>query len=172
MLKKYLILPLFAFVMVALGSTACGELAKIKSSSDASLKYDYAKKMYNLGKYKKASELLETVLPYYEGTREGSRVLYMLAYSEYERKDYTTASDLFIRYYTSYPDGDEAESARFFAGKSLFKSMPDARLDQTTTYAAIRNCSFSMKCIPKANGERRSVKCFLRYRTTLPRNSY
>lgn len=130
--------------------TGCGEKMRIQRTKDASLKYDYAKRFYNQGKYSKASELLMDVVPAYEGTEEGSRALFLFAESERIQKSYETASDAYKRYYQNYPKGDKAEEARFRCGEALYKASPEARLDQSVTYNAIQELALFVEMYPES----------------------
>ncbi len=61
----------------------------------------------------------------------------MLGMAQYCNRDYESASATFRKFYQSYPKGDYAEQASFYIGQSLFESMPDPRLDQSSTIGAI-----------------------------------
>lgn len=129
---------LFALLVASFLLVSCGEVAKVRQVNDVSLAYDYAKKFYNEGKYKQVVDLLPSVVSAYNGTVDGSRALYMLAYSEMELKHYSSASEYFQHYYSSYPKGEQVEDARFYSGVCLYHSAPDPRLDQTITHNAIQ----------------------------------
>src|SRR3712207_3590843 len=72
----------------------------------------------------------------------------MLGMCYYNQKDYQTAAQTFITYYTTYPRGTYTELARFHAGKSLFLDTPEPRLDQTSTYQAIQQLQMFMEYFP------------------------
>lgn len=143
------IVPLLLIAIMPM-LTGCGEKMRIQRTKDASLKYDYAKRFYNQGKYSKASELLMDVVPAYEGTEEGSRALFLFAESERIQKSYETASDAYKRYYQNYPKGDKAEEARFRCGEALYKASPEARLDQSVTYNAIQELALFVEMYPES----------------------
>lgn len=130
--------------------SGCGEAMRLQRTTDASLKYDYAKKYYNKGKYAKASELLLDVVPAYDGTEEGSRALFLFAESERMQKSYETSSEAYRRYYTSYPSGAKAEEAHFRCGEALYSASPEARLDQTLTYNAIQELTRFIELYPES----------------------
>lgn len=121
----------------------------MQKSTDANLKYSYAKKYYNMGKYKQAAELLEDVVPLFNGTSEGEQSLFLLANSYYKSKRPYFASAYFRRYYTNYPKAPMAEEARFKSGYGLYVVSPDARLDQTDTYDAIKELQGYLEFYPK-----------------------
>ncbi|WP_333616740.1 outer membrane protein assembly factor BamD, partial [Bacteroides pyogenes] len=82
------------------------------------------------------------------GTDKAEESLYMLGMCYYNQKDYQTAAQTFITYYTTYPRGTYTELARFHAGKSLFLDTPEPRLDQTSTYQAIQQLQMFMEYFP------------------------
>ena len=118
--------------------TACGEYNKILKSTDLNVRFEYAKKYYEEGKYSRTAALLEDVVQMTRTTSRGEEALYMLAQSYYKMKDYSTASEYFRTYFTTYPKGDYAELARFYSAYGLYLDSPDPRLDQSDTYKAMQ----------------------------------
>lgn len=105
--------------------------------ADDEYKYDAAKAAYAEGKYQQASLWLGEVLAALKGTTYGEESLYMLAMSVFNCRDYESAASYFRKYYQSYPKGLYAEEARYRCGYSLYKLVPDTRLDQTNTHEAM-----------------------------------
>lgn len=128
---------LFTLIGGVLLFTSCTDYNKVLKTTDYEYKYDAAKAYFVKGQYSKASYLLTELLAMMKGTIYGEESLYMLALSEYYSGNYDTASAYFKKYYQSYPKGMYAEQACFYAGKALYEDVPDARLDQSATYAAI-----------------------------------
>lgn len=122
----------------ALLLTSCTEYNNVLKTTDYEYKYDAAKAYFVKGQYSKASYLLTELLAMMKGTIYGEESLYMLALSEYYCGNYDTSSAYFKKYYQSYPKGQYAEQACFYSGKALYQDVPDARLDQSATYAAIQ----------------------------------
>lgn len=58
--------------------------------------------------------------------------------SNFLNKDYDAASQYFRKYYQVYPKGQYVEYARYYCGLSLYNMTPDPRLDQQSTYEAIK----------------------------------
>ena len=116
---------------------SCTEYNKVLKTTDYEYKYDAAKAYFVKGQYSKVSYLLTELLAMMKGTIYGEESLYMLALSEYYSGNYDTASAYFKKYYQSYPKGQYAELACFYAGKALYQDVPDSRLDQSATYSAI-----------------------------------
>ncbi|MDO4771377.1 outer membrane protein assembly factor BamD [Porphyromonas sp.] len=136
-MKHYLYSGVSLLLLLFIGS-GCSEFVRIQKSTDIMEKYSYAKKYYNTKKYQNAATLLEEVVPYLNGTSEAETSLYLLGQSYYASKQYYEAHDKFVQYYTRYPSGEFSELARFYSGYGLAQDIPDARLDQGPTYAAIK----------------------------------
>ena len=109
----------------------------IRKSADKAYQYEYAKQCFAQGKFNDAITLLSELVTAQKGRENAQESLYMLAMAEYCNRDYESASATFKKYFQSYPKGDFAEQASFYVGQSLFESMPDPRLDQSSTIGAI-----------------------------------
>jgi outer membrane protein assembly factor BamD len=144
-MKKLL---LFAGIIIACSS--CGEYNKILKSTDYDVKYSYAKKYFNQGKYVKSATLLEEVVTIFRGRAEAEESLYLLAQSYYGQKDYQTAADYFKMYYQTYPKGEFVELTRFYSGYGLYLDSPDPRLDQKQTYESIAQLQLYMEYYPQS----------------------
>ena len=145
-MKKYILSVILAGTFLA----SCGEYNKVLKSSDYEYKYEAAKSYFGKGHYIKSATILEELIPILKGTDSAEESLYMLAMSYYNQADYVTASHYFQAYYTQYPNGLFTELARFHSGKSLFLDTPEARLDQTSTYAAISELQLFMEYFPES----------------------
>ncbi len=124
-------------MLLALVLGSCNEYNKILKSTDRDLKYTYAKKYFEEGKYNRSIALLEELVTFMKGTAQAEESLYLLAQSHYNSKDYYSATEVFSTYYNSYPKGEYAESALFYSAYGMYLDSPDARLDQSKTYRAI-----------------------------------
>lgn len=129
---------------------ACNEYNKVLKSGDTETKWEYAKMYYEQKKYSRAVVLLEDVVPFYRGSEQAEEVLYLLAMSYFEMGDYLSSGEYFNRYCNSYPRGRYAEEARFKIAYGDYKDSPDARLDQTTTQAAIKEIDFFLENYPRS----------------------
>jgi len=130
--------------------TACGEYNRILKSTDLNVKFDYAKKYYEEGKYSRTATLLEDVVKMTRTTSRGEEALYLLAQSYYKMKDYSTAAEYFKTYYTTYPKGDYAELSRFYSAYGLYLDSPDPRLDQSDTYRAMQQFQDYIELYPQS----------------------
>lgn len=116
---------------------SCGEYNKILKSNDRDVKYTYAKKYFQEGKYNRSITLLEDLIHFFKGTDKAEESLYLLGQSYYNSKDYLSATEIFSTYYNTYPRGEYAESALFYAAYGMYLDSPDPRLEQSKTYKAI-----------------------------------
>lgn len=130
---------------------SCGEYNKILKSTDTELKYTYAKKYFEEKKYGRSITLLQDVVPYFKGTSKAEESLFLLAQSFFYDKDYTTATQYYITYYTQYPRGEYAEASRFNSAYGMFLDSPDPRLDQSSTYKAIQEFQNFLEFFPQSD---------------------
>lgn len=117
--------------------SSCNEYNKILKSTDRDLKYTYAKKYFEEGKYSRSITLLEELVTFMKGTAQAEESLYLLAQSHYNSRDYYSATEVFSTYYNTYPNGEFAEPALFYSAYGMYLDSPDPRLDQSKTYTAI-----------------------------------
>ena len=145
--KNNIIALCMAFLM-----TGCtSEFSSVLKSSDKDFKYEYAKQCFAQGKFDNAITLLSEVVTAQKGRQNAQESLYMLAMAQYCNRDYEAASATFRKYFQSYPKGDFAEQASFYVGQSLFESMPDPRLDQSSTVGAINAYQNFMDYFPESS---------------------
>lgn len=140
---------LIFFLMSALALSSCSEYNKILKSTDRDLKYSYAKKYFDEGKYSRSITLLEELVPFLKGTSFAEESLYLLAQSHYNSRDYYSATTTFTTYYNTYPNGEYAEPALFYSAYGMYLDSPDSRLDQSKTYLAISEFQKYMERYPQ-----------------------
>jgi len=136
--------------LIVLFLTSCGEFNKIAKSPDINLKFQYAKKYYDEGKYSRTTALLEDIIMMIRTSSIGEEAMYLLAQSFYKMKDYVTASEYFKSYYSSYPKGEYAELARYYSAYGLYLDSPDPRLDQSDTYKAMQQFQDFIELYPQS----------------------
>lgn len=137
----------YSLLVVALFAS-CNEYNKVLKSTDANLKYEYAKMYYDQAKYSRSATLLEDVVPYFRGTEDAEDALFKLAMSYYKMNDYVSAGEYFSRYCNSYPRGHYTKEARFNLAYGDYKDSPDARLDQDVTLRAIKELDNFIEVYP------------------------
>lgn len=145
--------------LIVLLLTACGEYNRILKSTDLDVKFAYAKKYFDEGKYGRSATLLEEVVQMSRSTSRGEEALYLLAQSNYKMKDYQTAAEYFKSYYDTYQKGEYAELARFYSAYGLYLDSPDPRLDQTDTYKSMQQLQDFIELYPQSErkGEAQNI---------------
>lgn len=133
-MKNIFILTLFALILL---SSCAKEYNSVYKSQNYRYKYEYAKECYAEGKYSRAASLLQELIVPKKGSHDAEECLYMLGMAEYKNQDYETAAETFKKYVKTYPRGQYAEMAEYYAGQSLYESTPEPRLDQSETVSAI-----------------------------------
>ncbi|GGW43125.1 outer membrane protein assembly factor BamD [Arenibacter certesii] len=128
---------LFPFFLLAVILASCSEYQKVLKNEDVKAKYDMAEKFYDEGDFKRANRLLEQIAPKYIGRPQGERVMFFLADSYFQTRDYNMAGYQFERFLKSYPKSDKAAEAGFLGAKSYYKLSPKYSLDQTDTDKAL-----------------------------------
>ena len=117
---------------------SCNQYNNVMKTADYDYKYEAAKEYFVKGQYSRSSVLLGELVTLMKGTSRGEECLYMLAMSEFCDGNFDVAHSYFKKYYQSYPKGVYVEYARFYAGRALYESVPDTRLDQSSTMAAVK----------------------------------
>ncbi len=130
--------------------SGCGEYQRVLKSTDPNEKFDYAKRAFDEKKYVQSATLLEEVIGVLKGTDRAEEALYLLGLSNYENRDYETASTYFNSYYSRYPRGKYAELARFYCGYGYYLASPDTQLDQSTTIKAIEELQAFLDYFPRS----------------------
>ncbi len=140
---------IFSLCCSVLLLSSCGEYYKVQKSTDVNERYSYAKKCYNEKKYSRTISLLEDILPSFAPTSEGPQSTYLMANSHYELGHEEEAARFFQRYYNSYPKSPRAAEALYKAGYCLYMASPEAKLDQTASYEAIKVLQNYLDLYPK-----------------------
>ena len=129
--------PLILVFGASLFLLSCNEYQKAVKSTDTKVKYELAQKLYDEGDYKRANKLLEQIAPKFVGRPQGERVMFFLADSYFQIRDYNFAGYQFERFLKSYPRSDKADEAAFRGAKSYYMLSPRYSLDQTDTDKAL-----------------------------------
>lgn len=141
---------IMALVSLLLLSGCAKEFNSVYKSKDYRYKYEYAKECFALGKYQRATTLLQELIIPQKGSQDAQECLYMLGMSEYMCQDWETASETFKKYVKTYPRGKYAEVAEYYIGQSLLMGTPEPRLDQSQTVTAIAAFQEYLDLYPEA----------------------
>lgn len=148
-MRRFLTISIISIALAVL-CTSCGEYQRVVKSNDPSMKYDYAKKWYEEGKYGQAASVLSEILSTFKGQEKAEDVLYWLGMCNFYNKDYPTAGTYLHTYYTRYPKGKYAEDALYYCGLGYYNDSPDVQLDQSGTIQAIEELSTFLEYYPKS----------------------
>lgn len=127
---------------------ACSSYDKVQKSDDAEKKFQMAKNLYLEKKYTKSIALFESVISSFRGTPQAEDLLFLLACSYMQTKDYLSASEYFDTYIRTFPRGKFAEDSHFLISRCYYLDSPDVRLDQTATENAIYSFSEYIELYP------------------------
>lgn len=139
---------LFSIVLLSVAFASCGDYNAVMKSTDYDYKYEAAKQYFAEHKYNRAISILEESISIMKGSDKAEESLYMLGMCNYQLGDYDAASTYFKKYYSTYPKGAFAEYARFYSGRALYLSTPEARLDQTQTQFALNELQTFLEVYP------------------------
>lgn len=128
---------LFFLVVLGISFQSCSDFQKVLKNEDVKPKYDMAEKLYEAGDFKRSNRLLEQIAPKYIGKPQGERVMFFLANSYFQLKDYNTAGYQFERFLKSYPKSEKGTEAAYYGAKSYYELSPNYSLDQTDTDKAL-----------------------------------
>lgn len=135
----------------ALLLTSCGEYQRVLKSSDPNYRLDFAKRAFEEKKYTQAATALEDIVTQFKGSEKAEDSLYLLALSNYENKDYESASEYFKTYYARFPKGKYTELARFYTGYGYYLDSPESQLDQSETIKAIEELQSFLDYFPRSD---------------------
>lgn len=129
----------------------CGDYNYVMKTADYEYKYEAAKSYYSDGSYRRAAEAFRDVLAVLKGTQFGDECLFMLGMSNFRLGDFESATDFFKKYYQSYPKGKYVELSRYYCAMSYYNSIPDIRLDQSSTMEALTEFSTFLDYFPETS---------------------
>lgn len=117
--------------------SSCGEYQKVLNKGTAQEQYKMATKLYEAGKYTKAIQLFEKIMPKYQRKPQMERIQYMIAESNYKTKNYELASYYFNRFMGNYPNSSKLEEVAFLTAHSYYLASPKSSRDQAETQKAL-----------------------------------
>lgn len=147
-MRKSLIFSILSLCILVFAS--CGEYQRVVKSGDPNVKFEYAKRLYDQGKYAQAASILQEIVTLFKGTEKAEDTLYMLGMSNYNTKDYLNSGSYLSTYYKRYPKGKYVEDARYYCGYGYYLDSPDPQLDQTGTIKAIEELTNFLELYPKS----------------------
>lgn len=129
---------------------SCNNYNQVMKTQDYEYKYETAKQYFAEGQYNRAAVLLQDVLSVLKGTEQGEESLYLSGLSNMRAHNYEAATTIFRKYYQTYPRGKYVEEARFNTGMSLYATIPEPKLDQTSTFEAVTEFQNFIETFPNS----------------------
>ena len=130
--KTFITIIVLSFML-----SSCGEFTKVLNKGTTVEQYELATKLYENGKYAKALQLFDKILPSYQGKPQMERIQYMMAHSKFENKLYLESAYYYDRFTKTYSSSSKREEAAYMAALSYYKSTSRSSLDQSDTQTAI-----------------------------------
>ena len=131
---------IFLLLTLAFGLLAAScksEFEVLLKSNDVDLKYKAAMDYFNKGKYRKASDLFESLSVQTGGTDRDDTVQFYWGKSNYLGKDYYSAETNFTKFIENYPRSPFTDEATFLRLECLYLETLRYELDQTPTRKAV-----------------------------------
>lgn len=123
---------------------------KLLQTNNFDIKFVKANEYYNNGKYEKALELYDQLVPHERGLSRGAEVTFKQAMCNHKTGDHMYAGYLFKIFYQTYPTSNFAEEALYMSAYCYYLDIPRWSLDQTTTLDAISQFQLFMSKYPKS----------------------
>jgi len=131
--------------------SACNkEYRQIQKSRDTAVKYDYAMRMFEEGRYNRAISMFEEIQPFMRGRENFSDMTFTMAQAYFRSGDYFMASNVYQNYARLFPNSERAEEAFFLAAYCMMLDVPYFKLDQTNAHNAIRQFQLFVNYYPSS----------------------
>lgn len=124
-----------AFLILVL--SACSTHEKVLKSDDINYKLTKGNEYYDAGKWYRANEVYQHLMPVFRGTPNYEELYYRFAYTFYHMKDYLSASYQFKSFVDHFPRSKRVQEMQFMYAKAMYLDAPDYKLDQSSTKNAI-----------------------------------
>lgn len=124
-------------LFLALVFVACSDYQKVLNKGGTDEQYKMATELYEAGKYKKAVNLFEKVIPKYGNRPQMERIQFMVAKANYEVESYELAAYYFNRFIGNYPSSSKIEEATFLLAETYYLQAPKYSRDQGSTEQAL-----------------------------------
>lgn len=147
MFKKASYILLFAGLLTL--TFSCNGYQKTLKSGNNELKYETAVDLYESGNFNKALQFFDILRAIHRGTEKGEQLTYYTANCYFQLKDYNIASYYYKQYVQLYPRGENVQEAAFNSAYCNYLDSPRSTLDQTSTFAALKELQLYIDLYPK-----------------------
>ncbi|HOY14042.1 MAG TPA: outer membrane protein assembly factor BamD [Saprospiraceae bacterium] len=153
--KRY-IFSYFIICLLLIVTSCSTEFEKIRTSNDPEMILKKAHEYFKDGDNYNAQALYELSIQYFRGKAEAEDIYFNFAYTYYNTSDFTTASQYFKTFCTTFLNSPKREEAYFMSAFSKYKLSPSFRLDQTPSVKAIEEFQEFINAYPNSP---RIVQC-------------
>lgn len=147
MKNRLLILAILGLVAFS----SCNDFNRLVKSTDNEAKYEVAVDYYERGDYNHALQLFDLLQSSFRNTPKGESITYKTALCYYYQSDYEIASYYFNKFTQTYPFSKDAEKAAYMQAYCSYLLSPEAGLDQTNTFTAIKQLKAFTERYPKSD---------------------
>ncbi len=159
-------------LLILVGFTSCNEFNRMVKSTDNEMKYEVAMDYYDRQDYSKALQLFDLLQATFRNTPKGEDITYYTAQCYYLQQDYGVAAYYFNRFTQVYPFSPDAEKAAFMNAYCSYLLSPNYSLDQTSTYAAIKQLKAFTENYPKSDSLQRANELLNNLNAKLEQKDY
>ncbi|ARV06178.1 outer membrane protein assembly factor BamD [Polaribacter sp. SA4-10] len=159
-------------LMFSLLLFSCGEYQKVLNKGTAEEQYKMAVKLYESKDFSKAMRLFEKITPTYRGKPQMERIQFMVAQSNFNEKNYTTAGYYFDRFAKNYPKSSKKEEAAFLSAYGYKLASPVFSKDPTDTNKALASFQSFINTYPDSEKIPEANKHYKELRYKLQKKSF
>jgi len=127
---------------------------------------------YSKKDYYKASVLFEQIMPIIRGLPEAEKAQFYLANCQFQEKYYLLSSEQFKSFYETYGRSSLAEEARYMFAYTLYKSSPEANLDQTESIKAMASMQEFLNRYPNSKFRDQALEVIFTTQDRLDRKGF
>lgn len=131
--------------------TSCSEYQKALKSEDVAVKFTMGEKLYNDGKYNKASRLFTQIVPAYRGKPQAEKLMFLDADCYFQMEDHYLAGYRFERFASAYPRSEKVEEAYYKSALSYAQLSPVYSKDQHDTDHALEQLQLFANLYPNSS---------------------
>jgi outer membrane protein assembly factor BamD len=144
----------------------------VRTSGKPELILEKAHGYFDKEKYQDAQALYELAIQYYRGKAEAEKIFFNFAYTYYNLQDFSTASQYFKNFTTTFYNSPKREEAAYMSAYSLYRISPNYRLDQTPSTKAIDAFQEFINNYPSSSKVAECNKLIDQMREKLDKKSY
>ena len=130
---------------------SCDNFNRLVKSTDNEMKYEVAMDYFERGDYNHALQLFDLLQASFRNTPRGEIINYRTALCYYYQGDYEISSYYFKKFSQTYSFSKDAEKADFMSAYCNYMLSPEAGLDQTNTYTAIKQLKDFIEKYPQSD---------------------